>query len=676
MKLKMDIKSLKVVALVSGGKDSCYNMIECVKNGHQIVALANLKPAKQGELDSYMYQTVGQEGISLYAEAMGVPLFRRETNGNSKSKELNYQPEPEDEVEDLYNLLQDIKKKINFDAVSSGAILSNYQRIRVENVCDRLNILSLAYLWERDQDTLLQEMIDNNVYSILIKTASLGLKSHHLGKSLQEMQPLLRELKSKFESNICGEGGEYETFTLDCPLFLKKIVIVEKEIVLHSDDGIVQVSYLKLNKLELQDKDLSEQLTISPKKIQVSSLPFADLQIKSKNISNILWKFDQSLSAFEEPTLSYSDNGNILFLSTYVNYCKTNSLSEEISDRTTKIFSQISDLVNQLGYDMSSISYINLYVSSMDHFSAINSAYKSFFTNQPPARVCVGIEIENLVSSQQVLFKFDCICQKDKPKKVMHIRSISNWAPANIGPYSQCTQQGNNFYVAGQIALTPSNMVIERNGIEYEALLSLEHVEKVLAGMKRGLSLKNIQTCVCYVTEYEYLKIAAKTLFEREKTLAVQNGKKTIFFVQILSLPRQAQIEWQVVAQNQSSSTGFYSVFFTATKSLESEQIANDVFSSLLLSFQNHLKNIQTEKGISSQIKLFYVKSNLNCHQAQVLCDSLVKKIFLKSLHSGISTTNVLVIPTKSILCPETDDTVVAVLSAIYDTAIEEESQI
>ena len=64
--------------------------------------------------------------------------------------------------------------------------------------------------------------------------------------------------------------------------------------------------------------------------------------MKIKCLQNILWKFDQSLSAFEEPTLSYSDNGNILFLSTYVNYCKTNSLSEEISDRTTKIFSQIS----------------------------------------------------------------------------------------------------------------------------------------------------------------------------------------------------------------------------------------------------------------------------------------------------------------------------------------------
>ena len=35
---------MKVVALLSGGKDSCYNMIECVRHGHQIVCLVNLCP--------------------------------------------------------------------------------------------------------------------------------------------------------------------------------------------------------------------------------------------------------------------------------------------------------------------------------------------------------------------------------------------------------------------------------------------------------------------------------------------------------------------------------------------------------------------------------------------------------------------------------------------------------
>lgn len=33
----------------SGGKDSCYNMMQCVAAGHQIVALANLRPADTGE---------------------------------------------------------------------------------------------------------------------------------------------------------------------------------------------------------------------------------------------------------------------------------------------------------------------------------------------------------------------------------------------------------------------------------------------------------------------------------------------------------------------------------------------------------------------------------------------------------------------------------------------------
>ncbi|PON54521.1 hypothetical protein TorRG33x02_302260 [Trema orientale] len=50
---------MKVVALVSGGKDSCYAMMKCLQYGHQIVALANLMPADDSvdELDSYMYQT-------------------------------------------------------------------------------------------------------------------------------------------------------------------------------------------------------------------------------------------------------------------------------------------------------------------------------------------------------------------------------------------------------------------------------------------------------------------------------------------------------------------------------------------------------------------------------------------------------------------------------------------
>lgn len=35
---------MKYVALLSGGKDSCYNLLHCHKNGHELVAAASLGP--------------------------------------------------------------------------------------------------------------------------------------------------------------------------------------------------------------------------------------------------------------------------------------------------------------------------------------------------------------------------------------------------------------------------------------------------------------------------------------------------------------------------------------------------------------------------------------------------------------------------------------------------------
>lgn len=34
----------KVIGLVSGGKDSCFNLMHCIANGHDMVAIATLQP--------------------------------------------------------------------------------------------------------------------------------------------------------------------------------------------------------------------------------------------------------------------------------------------------------------------------------------------------------------------------------------------------------------------------------------------------------------------------------------------------------------------------------------------------------------------------------------------------------------------------------------------------------
>ena len=60
----------------------------------------------------------------------------------------------------------------------------------------------------------------------LIKIACMGLAPRkHLGRSLQEVRDTLHRLHSDFGAHICGEGGEFETFTTDCPLYKSRIIV-------------------------------------------------------------------------------------------------------------------------------------------------------------------------------------------------------------------------------------------------------------------------------------------------------------------------------------------------------------------------------------------------------------------------------------------------------------------
>lgn len=68
--------------------------------------------------------------------------------------------------------------------------MSTYQRGRVENVCDRLGMKPLCYLWKADQESLLDEMIEASVHAIIVKVAALGLNEKHIGKTLLEVQCL------------------------------------------------------------------------------------------------------------------------------------------------------------------------------------------------------------------------------------------------------------------------------------------------------------------------------------------------------------------------------------------------------------------------------------------------------------------------------------------------------
>lgn len=247
---------MKFLALVSGGKDSIFSIIESINHGHELVAIGHLEPNdSKKEIDSYMYQTVGSEIISAIGECLGVPTIIKKIKGEPINKELNYTKTENDEVENLYELVSEaIQKFPEIKAVCSGAILSNYQKNRVENICQRLGLESFSFLWQRNQAELLNEMINNNIEAVLIKVCAMGLNKIDLMKSIKELQPKFTKLNKEIQLNVCGEGGEYETITLDCNIYKKRIIIDEYEAICHSSDPFSPVYYGVIKKYHLQDK--------------------------------------------------------------------------------------------------------------------------------------------------------------------------------------------------------------------------------------------------------------------------------------------------------------------------------------------------------------------------------------------------------------------------------------
>ncbi|XP_065695993.1 diphthine--ammonia ligase isoform X6 [Patagioenas fasciata] len=590
---------MRVVALISGGKDSCYNMMQCVAAGHQVVALANLRPAENtawtsflisssraaprmisvkgngrnsgltDELDSYMYQTVGHHAIDLYAEALDLPLYRGFIKGTSVNTGRVYTTCQEDEVEDLYDLLKLVKDKEGVEAVSVGAILSDYQRDRVEDVCRRLNLQPLAYLWRRNQETLLKEMISSNIQAIIIKVAALGLDpDKHLGKSLDQMEPYLLELSKKYGVHVCGEGGEYETFTLDCPLFKKKIVVDSAKVVVHSADAFAPVAYLHFLKLHLENKgESSGTFMINSCSCEVSCndddiFPSPEEDEPQKSIP-VIWKSLKHNSL--DFTETFGSSGRSLrgyqwFSGITAHFLP--SKGKNAQEAAREAFSSLQANMDSEGLKLKDIILVHLYVKSMKDFDVINSVYVTEFDLCPPARVCV----ETLLPDG-VLFYIDCLAHKcdvamddvlRDEKLVMHVQSISHWAPASIGPYSQSVKVGDVLYCAGQIALVPCTMQLVSGGIWTETVVSLRHVERVLQAMRQETALHHIITASCYVTKSKYIPIAHSVWQKKLRECKKVEDSETyhdvtavcglLAVVVISHLPRDAAIEWHVVA--------------------------------------------------------------------------------------------------------------------------------
>jgi len=204
---------MKLACLFSGGKDSTFAIHLAQKQGHEVVCLLSVFTKSE---ESHLLHHPNLQWTKLQSESMKIPQLTASSNSEKT----------EDELSVLSTLLQNAKEKFNIDGLVHGGIKSQFQKEKFESLCVKLDLVSVAPLWGTDPLQYMNELIDNNFNFIMTTVTSDGLDETWLGKTISKLEiKILKELSEKFRFNLNFEGGEAETFVLDCPLFSNPIMI-------------------------------------------------------------------------------------------------------------------------------------------------------------------------------------------------------------------------------------------------------------------------------------------------------------------------------------------------------------------------------------------------------------------------------------------------------------------
>ncbi len=211
----------KVGVLFSGGKDSCLALHKAVKSGLKVDCLLSLIPENK---DSYMFHKPDVRLLKKQAEMLGINLMIEKTKG-IENKELL----------DLKKLI----KKSKVDKLIIGGIKSSYQGKRIKKICSELRVEVVAPLWGCDEDKLWQDLLNNGFEVMITKVSCEGLGKEWLGRIIdKKVFQELFDLAKRYRFNLSGEGGEFETTVLYCPLYTKKIKVKEANVIWERNSGV------------------------------------------------------------------------------------------------------------------------------------------------------------------------------------------------------------------------------------------------------------------------------------------------------------------------------------------------------------------------------------------------------------------------------------------------------
>jgi enamine deaminase RidA (YjgF/YER057c/UK114 family) len=138
---------------------------------------------------------------------------------------------------------------------------------------------------------------------------------------------------------------------------------------------------------------------------------------------------------------------------------------------------QIMDALNAASLTVNDVYFVHFFLADIKDFAVANTLYTNTFPIINPASRCT---VEAPLPDG-IRVGIDIVAYRQS-RTVLHVQSISEWAPCCIGPYSQATRIGSILYLAGQIGLEPASMTL-RSTNQDQCQQSIWNCQQVLTAL-------------------------------------------------------------------------------------------------------------------------------------------------------------------------------------------------
>ena len=142
---------MKLACLFSGGKDSTYAIHLAKKQGHDVVCLLSIFAKSE---ESHLLHHPNLRWTKLQSESMNIPQLTISSNSD----------ETVDELIVMEKLLQNAKDEFKIEGLVHGGIKSKFQKEKFETLCLKLNLVSIAPLWETNPKEYMNQLLDSNFH--------------------------------------------------------------------------------------------------------------------------------------------------------------------------------------------------------------------------------------------------------------------------------------------------------------------------------------------------------------------------------------------------------------------------------------------------------------------------------------------------------------------------------